>query len=173
MTPPSMTPPTVPPVRRAVLSLGSNLGDRAAHLHSAVEALRAFGEVVAVSAVHETAPVGGPEQPDYLNAVVLLDTDLEPLVLLRQCQAIERAAGRVRGERWGPRELDIDLVVVGDLTCDTDELTLPHPRARKREFVLRPWLEVDRGAHLGVVPVAILLHVLLDREHPPTGGGGG
>lgn len=137
-------------VRRAVLALGSNLGDRLATLQSAVDALAAAPGVdaVAVSPVYETDPVGGPEQPDYLNAVLLVDTPLPPRALLQRAHAVEQEQGRVRGERWGPRTLDVDVVAVGDLTVDQPDLQLPHPRAHQRVFVLVPWAEVDPGAWL-------------------------
>jgi len=147
-------------VRRAVLALGSNLGDRLAILQSAVDALAATPGVtaVAVSPVYETDPVGGPEQPDYLNAVLLVDTALAPRALLQRAHDVEKEHGRVRGERWGPRTLDVDVVAVGDLTADQADLQLPHPRAHERSFVLVPWAEVDPGARLpGQGTVAELL----------------
>lgn len=143
----------------AVLALGSNLGDRLATLQSAVDALRAVVgiEVTAVSPVVETDPVGGPEQPDYLNAVVLVRTTLEPEVLLTRCQRIEAEHGRVRETRWGPRTLDIDLIAVGDRRHSSDRLELPHPRAAERAFVLVPWSDLDPAAWVaGVGSVAEL-----------------
>jgi 2-amino-4-hydroxy-6-hydroxymethyldihydropteridine diphosphokinase len=132
---------------RAVLGLGSNLGDRQRHLQHAVDSLRRRDDVcvVAVSSRYETDPVGGPEQPDYLNAVVVVESDLEPRQLLAVAFELEVAAHRDRHERWGPRTLDVDLLAVGDLVIDTPTLTLPHPRARERGFVLLPWREVDPG----------------------------
>jgi 2-amino-4-hydroxy-6-hydroxymethyldihydropteridine diphosphokinase len=135
-------------VTRVVLSLGSNLGDRHATLDAAVGALAARLSVVAVSPYYETAPVGGPDQPGYLNAVVLADTDLPPRELLAFCQSVEAAAGRVRLERWGPRTLDVDVVTYGSVVSADPDLTLPHPRAHERAFVLRPWLDVDPAAEL-------------------------
>jgi 2-amino-4-hydroxy-6-hydroxymethyldihydropteridine diphosphokinase len=124
------------PARRAFLGLGSNLGDRAAHLRAAVAALP---DVVAVSPVYETAPVGGPEgQPAYLNAVVELATPLEPRELLAWCRRLEAAAARERRERWGPRTLDVDVLLVGDLHVDEPDLQVPHPRMAERAFVLAP-----------------------------------
>ncbi|HVF05641.1 MAG TPA: 2-amino-4-hydroxy-6-hydroxymethyldihydropteridine diphosphokinase [Frankiaceae bacterium] len=133
---------------RAVLSLGANLGDRLATMQAAVDALAARVTVVAVSPVYETEPVGGVVQPDFLNAVVLVDTDLPPRELLTLALEVEHAAGRARGERWGPRTLDVDLVVYGDVTSGDPAVTLPHPRAHERAFVLRPWLDVDPHAAL-------------------------
>ena len=126
---------------RAFLGLGSNLGDRRAHLRGAVAALRDADLVVGVSTVYETDPVGGPGgQGRYLNAVVELDTDRTPRGLLELAQSLEGAAGRVRpaGERWGPRTLDVDVLLVGDLTVDEPDLVIPHPRMWERSFVLTP-----------------------------------
>lgn len=134
--------------RRAVLALGSNLGDRLAMLQSAVDALSSVGTVVAVSPVVETDPVGGPEQDDYLNAVVVLLTSATPRELLERAHQIEQAARRVRVERWGPRTLDVDVIAVGDAVVDEPDLTVPHPRAHQRAFVLVPWLAADGDATL-------------------------
>ena len=133
---------------RAVLALGSNLGDREWTLMSAAEALNEVGEVVAFSSILESRAVGGPPQPDYLNAVLILETQLEPLELLKVCQAIEKIFGRTREVHWGPRTLDIDLITCSDLVMESDSLTLPHPRASERHFVLAPWFEIDNDAHL-------------------------
>lgn len=121
---------------RAFLGLGSNLGDRWAYLREAVAALP---DVVAVSPVYETEPVGGPEgQGPYLNLVVELDTDLSPRQLLVVARRLEKAAGRVRAERWGPRTLDVDVLLVGDLSVDEPDLVVPHPRLWERRFVVAP-----------------------------------
>lgn len=131
-----------------VLALGSNLGDRLANLQGGVDALCAepgFNDV-AVSPVYETAPVGGPAQPDYLNAVLVAATALPPRAVLDRCQAAESALGRLREERWGPRTLDVDVIVYGDEVSDDPQLTLPHPRARQRAFVLAPWADMDPAA---------------------------
>lgn len=130
---------------RAHLALGSNLGDRLAHLQGAVDALAADPgvEVVAVSAVYETDPVGGPVQDDFLNAVVLVETDLDPHDLLGLAQDLERAAHRVRLEHWGPRTLDVDLLLLGDLRISTPDLEVPHPRMGERAFVLAPLADVS------------------------------
>jgi 2-amino-4-hydroxy-6-hydroxymethyldihydropteridine diphosphokinase len=159
-------------VTRAYLALGSNLGERAAHLQRAVDLLaehRAVN-VVAVSRVYETAPVGGPDQGPYLNAVVALETTLDAAELLALAQACERDAARVRGERWGPRTLDVDVLLVGDERCDDPELTVPHPRMWERGFVLAPLRDVapdlvrDTGPWPGVAPAPVALRV------PPDGG---
>lgn len=163
-------PPTPIPAPgvRAVLALGANLGDRETTLDAAVAGLTATPgvRVVAVSPLVETDPVGGPDQPPYLNAVVLVDTTLGPHDLLAGCLALEAAHGRERDVRWGPRTLDVDVVDYGGMTLHSDDLTLPHPRAAGRAFVLAPWLAVDPDAELpsggGSVPVADLLAVAAD-----------
>jgi 2-amino-4-hydroxy-6-hydroxymethyldihydropteridine diphosphokinase len=134
-----------------VLALGSNLGDRLGMLQGAVDALAQVTgvDVVAVSEVYETAPVGGPPGQDrYLNAVILVDTTLPASVLLEHCLAVEAAFGRRRTERWGPRTLDIDVITYDDQVSADETLTLPHPRAHERAFVLVPWLSVDHAAAL-------------------------
>lgn len=120
---------------RAFLSLGSNLGDRREHLRSAVDSLP---DVVAVSPVYETEPVGGPNQGAFLNLVVQLDTPLSPEALLGLCHRIESGAERVRETRWGPRTLDLDIIWIDGVEMATERLTIPHPRWRERRFVLAP-----------------------------------
>jgi 2-amino-4-hydroxy-6-hydroxymethyldihydropteridine diphosphokinase len=136
------------PRRTVVLALGSNLGDRLANLQGGVDLLGAEPGLddVAVSPVYETAPVGGPAQPDYLNAVLVAATSLPPRAILDRARAAEAARGRVREERWGPRTLDVDVIVYDSEISDDPELTLPHPRAHERAFVLAPWRDVDPGA---------------------------
>ncbi len=129
----------VGPRRRAFIGLGSNLGDRRALLRAAVEGLGAGGDVVAVSPLYETKPVGGPAgQGAYLNAVVELSTADTPRHLLERCHALEDGAGRVRAERWGPRTLDADVLYVEGCEVDEPDLTVPHPRLWERRFVLAP-----------------------------------
>ncbi|MGZ4615503.1 MAG: 2-amino-4-hydroxy-6-hydroxymethyldihydropteridine diphosphokinase [Actinomycetes bacterium] len=134
--------------RRVVLSLGSNLGDRMAMLQGAVDALGAAARVVAVSPVFETDPVGGPEQGDFLNAVVALQTSMSARELLDLCRQVEEQHQRVRTERWGPRTLDVDIVSVADERVDEVDLVVPHPRAAERAFVLQPWLAMEPDAVL-------------------------
>jgi 2-amino-4-hydroxy-6-hydroxymethyldihydropteridine diphosphokinase len=131
-------------VTRVVLALGSNLDDRLALLQSAVDRLATTPgvSVRAVSSVYETDPVG-PEQPDYLNAVVVVDTSLSPAELLAVTQGIETALGRVRAERWGARTIDVDVIDYAGVVSDDPALTLPHPRALERAFVVVPWSDVD------------------------------
>jgi 2-amino-4-hydroxy-6-hydroxymethyldihydropteridine diphosphokinase len=124
---------------RVLLGLGSNLGDRRAHLRHAVELLP---DVAAVSPVYETEPVGGPEQEPYLNLVVALETDLEPHELLAVAQRLEAEAGRVRAERWGPRTLDVDILWIDRVNVDEPDLQVPHPRMRQRRFVMAPLAEI-------------------------------
>ncbi|QCU79220.1 2-amino-4-hydroxy-6-hydroxymethyldihydropteridine diphosphokinase [Citricoccus sp. SGAir0253] len=143
----------------AVLALGANLGDPAATLQAAVRALaeREGIELTGVSPVAVTAPVGGPAgQPDYLNLVLAIRTTLAPRALLAACHAVEQAHHRTREVRWGPRTLDVDIIAYADLASDVPELTLPHPRAHERAFVLAPWSWLDPDARLGGVPVAEL-----------------
>jgi 2-amino-4-hydroxy-6-hydroxymethyldihydropteridine diphosphokinase len=152
---------------RTVLALGSNVGDRLATLQGGADAL--LGPpgliLVALSPVYETVPVGGPPQPEYLNAVLVADTTLTPADLLRRCQAAEADFGRVRQEVWGPRTLDVDVIVYGDVVSDDPELTLPHPRAQERAFVLAPWLDADPDAEIpGQGRVAALLDAVVARS---------
>lgn len=152
------------PVSTAVLSMGSNLGDRIGHLQTAVAGLADV--LVAASPVYETVPWGNVEQPDFLNAVlVVTDPDTDAWGWLRRGLALEDAAGRVRIERWGPRTLDVDVVHVvdddGPVHSDDPALLLPHPGTSGRVTVLRPWLDVDPAAELpGHGPVAALLAAL-------------
>lgn len=131
---------------RAVLSIGSNLGDRLAHLRMAVEG---FADcLVAVSPVYETAPWGVTDQDDFLNAVLVVSGDVDEWGWLRRGQALEEASGRVRERRWGPRTLDVDVVTVDGVTSSDPSLLLPHPGAFERATVLVPWLDVEPDAVL-------------------------
>ena len=131
--------------RRAYLGIGSNLGERLGYLQLAVDELAGADgvTVVGVSPVYETAPVGGPAQPDYLNAVVAVDTTLTPHELLRVAHGIEAEAERVRTVRWGPRTLDVDVLLVGDERVDDPDLVIPHPRMAERAFVVVPLADLD------------------------------
>ncbi|MFF7050442.1 2-amino-4-hydroxy-6-hydroxymethyldihydropteridine diphosphokinase [Streptomyces griseorubiginosus] len=148
--------------KRAVISLGSNLGNRLETLQGAVDALEDTPgvRVKSVSPVYETEPwgVAADSQPSYFNAVVVLKTTLPPASLLERAHAVEEAFNRVRDERWGPRTLDVDIVAYADVVSDDPVLTLPHPRAHERAFVLAPWHDVEPEAQLpGRGPVAALL----------------
>jgi 2-amino-4-hydroxy-6-hydroxymethyldihydropteridine diphosphokinase len=147
----------------AVLSVGSNMGDRLAYLRSALDRMRPC--VDAVSPVYETPPWGPVSQPDYLNAVILASDDTaDPPVWLARAHAAEDAAGRVRDQRWGPRTLDVDVIAVDDIELNDPDLTLPHPRAAERAFVLVPWLAVDPEARLSGGSVADLVAQLPPSE---------
>jgi 2-amino-4-hydroxy-6-hydroxymethyldihydropteridine diphosphokinase len=139
------------PIRRGVLALGSNLGERFNNLQGAVSTLADTPEVVVVgvSPVYETKPVGGPEDArDFLNAVVAIDTTLSAHTLLDRCLAVEDAFDRERGERNAPRTLDVDLIVLGERLADDEDLRLPHPRAHERAFVLKPWADIEPDAEI-------------------------
>ena len=129
----------------AVLSLGSNVGDRCAHLRAGLEVIASRVAVLRVSPAYETAPVGGVAQDDFLNLVATIDT-ADPEVAFAAAQAAEEARGRLRSVRWGPRTLDVDVIDVDGQVRDDPRLTLPHPRAHERAFVLRPWLDIDPDA---------------------------
>ncbi|HSE54524.1 MAG TPA: 2-amino-4-hydroxy-6-hydroxymethyldihydropteridine diphosphokinase [Nocardioidaceae bacterium] len=149
------------PIRRSVLAIGSNLGERLANLQGAVDSLADTPEVwvTAVSPVYETTPVGAPAgSRDFLNAVVLIDTTLSARTLLDRALAIEDAFGRERGEPNAPRTLDVDLIVVGDRRAHDEDLVLPHPKAHERAFVLAPWNDIEPDAEIpDAGPVAELL----------------
>jgi 2-amino-4-hydroxy-6-hydroxymethyldihydropteridine diphosphokinase len=139
--------------RRVVLALGSNLGDRLANLQGAVDVLGSSPDLhgAVVSPVYETVPVvgrAGPPQPDYANAVLVACSSLPPAAILALARKAEAARHRVRAQRWGPRTLDVDVIVVGDEVSEDPELTLPHPRAHQRAFVLVPWHDMDPGAEI-------------------------
>lgn len=133
---------------KAVIALGSNLGNRELNIDSAVAELAKIIEVTHLSTNHETDPVGGPEQPRYLNAILIAETQLDPHELLIAMLEIENKLGRKREVHWGPRTIDLDLIIVGDEVIDSDVLVLPHPRAHERRFVLEPWLEIDPTAQI-------------------------
>jgi len=130
---------------RAFVGLGSNLGDREAQIRLALDALRQVAEtrVVRVSSIYDTEPVGEPNQPNFLNAVALIDTQLSARQLLWNLQLIERRLGRVRTQRWGPRTIDLDLLLFGDLVLDEPDLKIPHLELTRRAFVLVPLVELD------------------------------
>lgn len=133
---------------KAVIALGANIGNPHEQMDIAVSLLREALEVTAVSSYFTTSPVGGPEQPDYLNAVCIAESELPAAGLLALLHGIEKALGRERIERWGPRTIDLDLIQYGSILSHAEELTLPHPRAHERRFVLEPWSEIEPDALL-------------------------
>jgi len=145
----------------AYIALGSNLQDPATQLRSAVTAINQLPDsrVERTSSIYRSAPLGTTAQPDYLNAVLLLATALPPLRLLEALQQIEQAQGRVRGERWGPRTLDLDILLYGDQKIDSPRLSVPHPAMKQRNFVLYPLFEIS-DANL-VLPDGTVLDTLV------------
>lgn len=133
---------------RAVIALGSNIGNARENLNIALALLREATDVISVSSYYTTAPVGGPEQADYENAVCIIESELPALDLLALLQGIEKSMGRERLVHWGPRTIDLDLIQYGALLTKSTELELPHPRAHERRFVLEPWSEIDADAVL-------------------------
>lgn len=133
---------------KAVIALGSNLGNPTENLDLALALLREATEVKNVSSYYITKPVGYEEQPDFLNAVCIIETELPAMELLNMLHGIEKAMGRERTIKWGPRTLDLDIVQYGSMLSSADELTLPHPRAHERKFVLEPWHEIEPDAIL-------------------------
>lgn len=161
----------LPPIGRdetAYLGLGSNLGDRLDFLQQAVDALHADerSHVLMVSSVYETAPVGGPEQGAYLNIAVRLATRRSPARLLRLCQQVEAALGRQRRQRWGPRTVDVDILLYGPRTVERKDLQIPHPRLAERAFALIPLIEVAPGE---AMPDGTTLTTALARLAPIEG----
>ena len=133
---------------KAVVALGANIGNPKEQMDLAVAMLKEATIVTAVSSFYTTKPVGGPEQPDYINAVCILESDLPAIDLLSLLHGIEKSLGRERIERWGPRTIDLDLIQYGTLRSSATELELPHPRAFERRFVLEPWHEIEPDALL-------------------------
>ena len=151
------------------LSLGSNQGDRESLIRAALGLLASDADirVERVSSLYETAPVGLSEQPDFINAVALVETDLPPTELLRRLQRIESALGRERNQHWGPRVIDIDILLYGDQSVDTAFLTIPHPRMMERAFVMSPLAEIAPDLRLpdGRTPGQVLEGLKDQRVH--------
>ena len=133
---------------KAVIALGANIGNPQEQMDLAVALLKESLEITAISSYYVTAPVGGPSQPDYLNAVCLAESELPAAELLALLHGIEKVLGRERIEKWGPRTIDLDLIQYGGILSYAEELQLPHPRAHERRFVLEPWAEIDPDALL-------------------------
>ncbi len=149
---------------KTYLGLGSNLGDRMGFLRHGVRGVSHLGRIEGLSRIYETGPIGGPEQPQYLNRVVSLVTDLSPDELLRHCQIVEYQAGRQRGIRFGPRTLDVDILLYGEQVTRRDALTIPHPRLAQRRFVLDPLFELAPDLVLPTgEPVAVLRQSVQDQ----------
>ncbi|MCX6444056.1 MAG: 2-amino-4-hydroxy-6-hydroxymethyldihydropteridine diphosphokinase [Actinobacteria bacterium] len=133
---------------KAVVALGANIVSPQEQIELALALLKESTDVLAVSSLYVTRPVGGPEQPDYINAVCTLESDLPAADLLSLLHGIEKTLGRERHEHWGPRTIDLDLIQYGNILSSAAELELPHPRAHERRFVLEPWLEIEPEALL-------------------------
>ena len=133
---------------KAVISLGANIGNPEEQMQLAIAMLREATDVIALSSIYTTEPVGGPEQPNYLNAICIAESELPAADLLALLHGIEKTLGRERVERWGPRTIDLDLIQYGSILSSAEELELPHQRAHERKFVLEPWLEVEPDAIL-------------------------
>ena len=133
---------------KAVISLGANIGNPEEQMQLAIAMLREATDVIALSSIYTTEPVGGPVQPNYLNAICITESELPAADLLALLHGIEKTLGREHVERWGPRTIDLDLIQYGSILSSAEELELPHPRAHERKFVLEPWLEVEPDAIL-------------------------
>jgi 2-amino-4-hydroxy-6-hydroxymethyldihydropteridine diphosphokinase len=133
---------------KAVIALGANIGNPREQIDIAIALLQEALDVTAISSIYTTAPVGGPDQPDYLNAVCIAESELPATDLLSLLHGIEKTLGRERIEHWGPRTIDLDLIQYGSILSNADELLLPHPRAYERRFVLEPWHEIEPDAIL-------------------------
>lgn len=133
---------------KAVIALGSNIGNPKENLDLALALLREATDVVKVSSFYVTKPVGFEDQPDFVNAVCIIETELPAMELLKMLHGIEKTMGRERTIKWGPRTLDLDIIQYGTLLSKAEELTLPHPRAHERKFVLEPWAEIEPDAIL-------------------------
>lgn len=150
---------------RAVIAIGANLDSPQQNIDLAVALLREATNVQALSSMYKTKPVGGPAQPDYINAVAIAESDLPAADFLSMLHGIETALGRQRMERWGPRTIDLDLIQYGSIVSYSDELLLPHPRAHERRFVLEPWHEIEPDAILLTHGrIDALLRTLLESE---------
>lgn len=133
---------------KGIIALGSNIGEPRENLDLAIALLREATEVIKVSSYYVTKPVGYKDQPDFVNAVCIIESELPAIELLNMLHGIEKAMGRERTIKWGPRTIDLDIIQYGSLLSNSPELTLPHPRAHERKFVLEPWLEIEPEAVL-------------------------
>lgn len=146
---------------KAVIALGSNLDEPEKNIELAISLIADSTNLLSRSSLFKTKPVGGPSQPDYINAVCIIESILPPLELLKMLHGVEKSMGRVRNEKWGPRIIDCDLIAYGDFVSQAESLTLPHPRAHQRRFVLEPWHEIDPDAVIpgrgGIAKILALL----------------
>jgi len=150
---------------KAVIAIGANLGNPQENIDLAVALLKEATDITALSSMYATKPVGGPVQPDYINAVALAESELPAADFLSMLHGIEAALGRERKEHWGPRTIDLDLIQYGNILSYSDELLLPHPRAHERRFVIEPWHEIEPdGILLTHGRIDALLRTLLDQE---------
>lgn len=150
---------------KAVIAIGANVGNPQENIDLAVALLKDATDLIALSSMYVTKPVGGPAQPDYINAVALAESDLPAADFLSMLHGIETALGRERKEHWGPRTIDLDLIQYGSILSYSDELLLPHPRAHERRFVIEPWHEIDPdGILLTHGRIDALLRALLEHE---------
>ncbi len=150
---------------KAVIAIGANLGNPQENIDLALALLKEATEITAISSMYVTKPVGGPAQPDYINAVALAESELPAADFLSMLHGIETALGRERVEHWGPRTIDLDLIQYGSILSYSDELLLPHPRAHERRFVIEPWHEIDPdGILLTHGRIDALLRTLLEHE---------
>ena len=133
---------------KGIIALGSNIGEPRENLDLAIALLREATEVIKVSSYYVTKPVGYEDQPNFVNAVCIIESELPAIELLNMLHGIEKAMGRERTIKWGPRTIDLDIIQYGSLLSNSPELTLPHPRAHERKFVLEPWLEIEPEAVL-------------------------
>jgi len=160
-----------PGMSTALIAFGGNLGEvRETFLQARSDLANSRDiSVTAISKLYRTPPLGPPGQPDYFNAVISIETRLAPLALLKRLQRIENSHGRVRGERWGARTLDLDIIAYAGETCDSEYLTLPHPRIAERMFVLRPLCDIDPAWQhpLLKATAAELMQRLIDKGEPP------
>jgi 2-amino-4-hydroxy-6-hydroxymethyldihydropteridine diphosphokinase len=155
---------------KAYIGLGSNLGDREAMIRAALDAMHALPdtELVRVSSLYDTEPVGGPEQPNFLNAAAILDTTMSPRQLLWNLQLIERRLGRTRVERWGPRVIDLDLLLYGSTVIDEPDFQVPHAEMTNRSFVLVPLVELDPLLVHPVTHETLVAHLSRLPSRPPV-----
>ncbi|WP_099353493.1 2-amino-4-hydroxy-6-hydroxymethyldihydropteridine diphosphokinase [Fredinandcohnia onubensis] len=151
----------------AYIALGTNIGNRESYLHSALQAIQEKDiDIIGFSSIYETDPVGYEDQDQFLNMVIKVNTNLQPLDLLEVLQSIELESGRERKIRWGPRTLDLDILLFNQENIETERLIVPHPRMTERAFVLVPLAEIDQDVDIPAVtkPISLLLDELQDRE---------